>query len=193
MPIQDAHRWNERYRENKHFSTFNSPRAFLIEHADLLPKQGLALDAAMGLGGNAGFLLERGLKVIGVDISEVAVRQAKARLPELMAVEADLTQFYLPDNTFDVIINFFYLQRDLWPQYVRALRPGGWLVLETLTHPRRRGGQHLLDPDGRFGRPAARVHPDPRPRGHQPRRVGPALAGTAPVTVWFLAAVRALH
>jgi tellurite methyltransferase len=147
MPIQDAHRWNERYRENKHFSTFNSPRAFLIEHADLLPKQGLALDAAMGLGGNAGFLLERGLKVIGVDISEVAVRQAKARMPELMAVEADLTQFYLPDNTFDVIINFFYLQRDLWPQYVRALRPGGWLVLETLTHEMH---SRLPDTDPRY-------------------------------------------
>lgn len=133
MPLQDARRWNERYSESERFSTFNNPRPFLIEHVDQLPKQGLALDVAMGLGGNAGFLLERGLKVIGIDISDVAVRHAKARLEGLMAVQADLTQFYLPDETFDVILNFYYLQRDLWPQYLRALRPGGWLVFETLT------------------------------------------------------------
>jgi len=147
MPIQDAHRWNERYSENKRFSTFSNPRAFLIEHADQLPKQGLALDVAMGLGGNASFLLERGLNVIGVDISGVAVRYAKARLPELMAVEADLTLFYLPDNTFDVIINFYYLQRDLWPQYIRALRPGGCLILETLTQEMH---SRLPDTDPRY-------------------------------------------
>lgn len=133
MPIQDAHRWNERYSESKRFSTFTNPRPFLIEHADQLPRQGLALDVAMGLGGNAGFLLEHGLKVVGIDISDVAVRHAKARLPQLMALQADLTQFYLPDEIFDVILNFYYLQRDLWPQYIRALHPGGLLVFETLT------------------------------------------------------------
>ena len=133
MPIQDARRWNERYSESKRFSTFNNPRPFLLEHAEQLPKVGLALDVAMGLGGNAGFLLERGLNVIGIDISDVAVRHAKARLDKLMAVQADLTQFYLPDESFDVIVNFYYLQRDLWPQYLRALCPGGWLVFETLT------------------------------------------------------------
>ncbi len=133
MPIQDAHRWNERYSDSQRFSNFNSPRSFLIDHAKYLPEHGLALDVAMGLGGNAGFLMEHGLKVIGVDISDVAVNCAKSRYPGLMAVQADLTQFYLPENTFDVILNFYYLQRDLWPQYIRALHPGGWLVIETLT------------------------------------------------------------
>ena len=44
MPIQDARRWNERYSESKRFSTFNNPRPFLLEHAEQLPKVGLALD-----------------------------------------------------------------------------------------------------------------------------------------------------
>jgi tellurite methyltransferase len=133
MPIQDAKRWNERYSKETRHSNFENPRPFLIRHAELLPTNGLALDVAMGLGGNAEFLLKRGLKVIGIDISNIALRRAKQRLPELMAVQADLTQFYLPANTFDVIINFFYLQRNLWPDYVRALRPDGWLIFETLT------------------------------------------------------------
>ncbi len=87
----------------------------------------------MGLGGNAAFLLEQGLRVVGVDVSEVAVFRAKQRMPGLMAVVADLNHFFLPEYTFDVILNFFYLQRELWPRYQRALRPGGLLFFETLT------------------------------------------------------------
>jgi tellurite methyltransferase len=133
MPIQDAQRWDERYSGENPHSNFEKPRPFLVRHAELLPTDGLALDAAMGLGGNAEFLLKRGLKVIGIDISSVALKRAKQRLPDLMAIQADLTQFYLPEDIFDVIINFYYLQRNLWPDYIRALRPGGQLIFETLT------------------------------------------------------------
>lgn len=133
MPIQDAQRWDERYSGEDRHNNFEKPRPFLIRHAELLPTNGLALDVAMGLGGNAEFLLKRGLKVIGIDISSVALKRARQRLPDLMAIQADLTQFYLPEDTFDVIINFFYLQRSLWPDYIRSLRPDGWLIFETLT------------------------------------------------------------
>lgn len=50
----------------------------------------------MGLGANVGWLLAHGLRVIGVDISEVAVRQALVRHPGLQAVIADLTAFTWP-------------------------------------------------------------------------------------------------
>ena len=136
MPLQDAIRWNTRYQEESRAS-FERPRPFLVENAGHLPPQGLALDAAMGLGGNAAFLLQRGLRVVGVDISIIALRQAKAQLPTLMAVLADLTRFHLPPNSFDVILNFYYLQRDLWPAYLRALRPSGLLLIETLTEEMR--------------------------------------------------------
>jgi ubiquinone/menaquinone biosynthesis C-methylase UbiE len=87
----------------------------------------------MGLGGNAAFLINHGLRVVGVDISEFALQKAHSRLPTLMPVLADLSHFYLPENTFDVIINFYYLQRNLWTQYYSALRSGGLLIVETLT------------------------------------------------------------
>ena len=132
MPISDAHRWNERYQQDD-FKTPGPPRSFLVENAGHLPDQGLALDAAMGRGNNTGFLLACGLRVIGIDISEVAIAGAKARFPALMALVADLTHFYIPRHTFDLIVNFYYLQRDLWPIYRLALRPGGILVFESLT------------------------------------------------------------
>jgi hypothetical protein len=134
MPREDAERWNARYsQESSRYSRFVLPRPFLVRCAQHLPRAGAAIDVAMGLGGNAGFLLERGLRVVGVDISSAALRQAKQRLPRLEAVLADLTCFYLPPASFDVILNFYYLQRDLWAQYVSALRAGGVLIFETLT------------------------------------------------------------
>jgi tellurite methyltransferase len=59
-----------------------------------------------------------------------------------MAVVADLTRFSLPDERFDVIVNFYYLQRDLWGTYRRALRAGGILVIETLMQE-----MHEIRPD----------------------------------------------
>jgi tellurite methyltransferase len=133
MSASDAERWNARYREEMRYSSFERPRPFLVENSSYLPTSGLALDVAMGLGGNAGYLIDHGLSVVGVDISSVALRHARRRLPSLMAVQADLTRFNFPVDTFDIILNFYYLQRDLWPQYVRLLRPRGFLVFETLT------------------------------------------------------------
>ena len=106
---------------------------FLVDHANLLPATGMALDIAMGLGGNAGFLLQHGMHVVGVDISRVAVSRAKKKLPSLMGVIADLDHFVILPNKFDVILNFLYLQRDLWLPAVHGLRQGGLLFIECLT------------------------------------------------------------
>ena len=132
MLHKDAHRWNSRYQQEASGS-FTVPRSLLLENATYLPVHGLAFDAAMGLGSNAGFLIDRGLHVVGVDISEVAVKKARQHCPAIWAVVADLAQFYLPVCTFDVILNFFYLNRKLWTSYKNTLKPGGLLFFETLT------------------------------------------------------------
>jgi tellurite methyltransferase len=128
-----AARWNERYRRQPDGRADPPPQPWLLEQQGWLPRGGRALDVAMGLGGSAGWLLGRGLSVFGVDISEVAVRRAKARWPGLLAFVADLETLVLPAAAFDVILNFYYLDRALWPQYRRALRPGGVLFFETFT------------------------------------------------------------
>lgn len=145
MPDEDRLRWDERYLKDRRYSGLDRPRPFLVEHAYLLPASGLALDVAMGLGANAGFLLERGLQVIGVDISAVAVRRAKASFPALGVFIADLYGFHLPQASFDVILNFFFLQRDLWRDYELALKPGGLLIFETL-FVAELPAQHAADP-----------------------------------------------
>lgn len=132
MPTEDANRWNSRYQTDPRNSS-DRPCNLLQSYADLLPIKGLALDIAMGLGGNANFLINHGLRVIGVDISFVAVQRAKNRLPTLAGVIADLEKFYIPHTTFDVILNFLYLQRSLWLPIINGLKIGGVLFIECLT------------------------------------------------------------
>jgi SAM-dependent methyltransferase len=131
-PLEDASRWNIRYITQDR-QTFEQARAFLLLNQNLIPPVGIALDLAMGLGGNSGFLLEQGLRVVGVDISDVAVGLAKKKHPSLMAVVADLTEIHFPPACFDLIIHFFYLERSLWTEIPAWLKPGGILIFEALT------------------------------------------------------------
>ncbi|MDD9995859.1 MAG: SAM-dependent methyltransferase, partial [Dehalococcoidia bacterium] len=60
--------------------------------------------------------------------------------------------FRLPSCTYDLLVNFYYLDRALAPQMVRALRPDGVLVFETFTVDQERFGwgpdrqDYLLQP-----------------------------------------------
>lgn len=141
---EDAERsWDERYRQEE-AGPERSPALFLVAHRHLLPPRGRALDVAMGAGRNALYLASLGYEVTGIDVSGVAVarcREEAARrgLP-IEALHADLESYRLPRTAYDVVINFYYLQRDLAPQMEAALRPGGVLVFETLTTEQRQFG-----------------------------------------------------
>jgi hypothetical protein len=74
MPLDDAIRWDTRYQSDERHATRRGPRSFLVEHAAYLPSSGLALDVAMGLGDNAGFLIEQGLGVVGVGCNQPGER-----------------------------------------------------------------------------------------------------------------------
>lgn len=133
MPVEDAIRWNERYSDPSGSGWSTEPRDFLLAHLEHLPERGLALDIAMGVGANAGVLIERGLDVIGVDITPVAVSRAQKANPRLSAVIGDLENLRFPERSFDVILDLYYLQRRWVMDFSRLLKPGGWVVMETLT------------------------------------------------------------
>lgn len=147
--------WDERYREREAIPE-RGPAGFLVQSLDLLRRRGRVLDLAMGTGRNALFLAERGYDVTGIDISPVAVERCLEKASELgvelRAVCADLRSYALPERTFDVILNFYYLQRDLCPAVSRALAAGGVLVFETFTTEQRKfdfgptQDEHLLQP-----------------------------------------------
>jgi SAM-dependent methyltransferase len=152
VPFADAVRWNQRYvTDGRHWQT-RRPRPLLLQFAHLLPERGLALDAAAGVARHGLFLAERGLHVIALDISEVGLRLAResARQQGVLLETAvfDLAQPWLPANTFDVIVNFRFLERATFPVYRQALKPGGLLFFETFvrTDPQVDYPDHYLNP-----------------------------------------------
>lgn len=129
-------RWNER-RLQSDFEPFpDAPADWLVEHAALLGRGGRALDIACGDGRNALYLARLGFEVDAVDISDVAIDALRAtapeRAPSVHPRVVDLEREPLPVGEYDVVLNFNYLQRDLFGALERALRPGGWLVFETM-------------------------------------------------------------
>lgn len=141
---EDAERyWDERYRAEE-TAPERGPASFLVAHRFLLPPRGRALDVAMGTGRNALYLASLGYEVTGIDVSGVAVercrQEAARRGLRIEAVHADLESYRLPQAAYDVVINFYYLQRNLAPQLEGALRPGGVLVFESFTREQRRFG-----------------------------------------------------
>ena len=134
--MQDAAKeWDERYRLG--LTMPDEPAALLVENLSLLPKGGKALDIAMGTGRNALYLASLGFRVTGIDLSAVAVEKCREKAERLdlpiEALVADLEHHPLPSEEYDLIVNFYYLQRSLVPQILAALKPGGVLVFETFT------------------------------------------------------------
>jgi 2-polyprenyl-3-methyl-5-hydroxy-6-metoxy-1,4-benzoquinol methylase len=152
---EDAPNWEGRYRQPGYWCG-EEPVDFLREHLEELPR-GAALDLAMGEGRNAVFLARHGFNVTGIENSPSAIAKARERAAkegvELTTIQADLEHYRLPAAEFDVVLCFYYLQRNLFGPMAAALKPGGALVMQTYTveqlqfacGPRRR--EHLLEPN----------------------------------------------
>lgn len=126
--------WDKRYDQESDVS--KEPSLFLKQQFHELPR-GMALDLAMGTGRNAIFLAENGYVVDGIDSSEVAVEKVRSfaqreSLP-INAKQADLTNYQIVENTYDVILNFYFLERSLFPHIMKGLKQGGMLLFETYT------------------------------------------------------------
>lgn len=154
--------WDERYRSGEHASKEPSP--FLVKAIKGL-KPGCALDIACGAGRHSIFLAEHGWRVTAVDSSRVGIEILRQRAGEGSArilaggtqasclleidarvVDLENSEFEIGPETYDLICDFYYLQRDLFPAMRAGVKPGGSVVAAI----------HLND-----GNPEAKPH-DPR-------------------------------
>lgn len=124
-------KWDARYAQ----ADADAPRPALVlrEHAHLLPTRGDALDLACGLGGNALFLAQQGLRVQAWDVSAVAIDRLRqcATEAELSAEVRDVLVVLPAADSFDVIVVSYFLDRALFPHLIAALRLGGLLFYQT--------------------------------------------------------------
>jgi tellurite methyltransferase len=143
--MSDRQHWESRYADAAAVGT-RAPSSFLVAQRHRLP-HGRALDLACGDGRNALDLARHGWRVDAIDFAHGGLARllAAARREELAldALVADLEQFPLPTDLYDVVINCRYLQRSLCRAITASLRSGGVVVFETfirdqaaLGHPR---------------------------------------------------------
>lgn len=79
MTADDKRRWDERHAQVGPATLAEvGPPAVFAPHADRFPTHGTALEVACGRGTASVWLAQRGLDVLGVDVSPVAVEQARA-------------------------------------------------------------------------------------------------------------------
>lgn len=135
---RDREFWNKKFNDPK--AAFNREPSRLLVEAVRGRKPGKAIDLGMGEGRNAIFLAKNGWQTTGVDLSDVAVEQAKKRAAEagvkLDAVIDGLDHYDLGHDRWDLIALFYV---HAWyhgakPHSVErlraALKPGGLLVIE---------------------------------------------------------------
>jgi len=135
------------------------PASALVRCAAMLPAHGRALDVACGAGRDVAWLAARGLTTIGLDIlpdalarAAVLVRAATELADDAPMrprartayVCADAVRAPLAAETFELVCGFRYLERSLFMQAARWLRPGGLILWQTFStrtpvdcHPRR--------------------------------------------------------
>ncbi|NBO39311.1 class I SAM-dependent methyltransferase [bacterium] len=135
--------WDERYSDPDYFYG-KEPNDFLKESVHLLRAHNKILCLAEGEGRNAVFLAGLGLNldVTALDASRVGLNKtlalAQERSVSVQTIHADLADYELGENCWDVIVSVWChlpsnLRRKVHTGIVQALKPGGRLILEAYT------------------------------------------------------------
>ncbi|MCU7795714.1 MAG: class I SAM-dependent methyltransferase [Candidatus Thiodiazotropha sp. (ex Myrtea spinifera)] len=126
--------------DTRHGDAEKRPKAaeVLTQNLHLLPHRGQALDLACGLGGNALAMAARGMHVTAWDLSSVDIERLQKfneaqGHSNLNATMRDVEKEPPLPNSFDVIVISYYLDRQLIPHLIAALKPGGLIFYQTFT------------------------------------------------------------
>lgn len=153
MSDAEKQHWDQRYAAEGASST--EPAAFLLEVAPYFPPAATVLDVGGGSGRNAIWLAEHGHQVTIADVSAeglaIARQAATAARVDVATLQMDFDHDRFPPGPWDVIVDFHFIKRHLFPFFYAALRPGGLLVfcratLRNLERNERPPRPYLLNP-----------------------------------------------
>lgn len=128
----DIERWEKKYSAAEP-GLFDAPDKTLQSLGDWFDGNGEALDIACGGGANLQWLCQQGYAVTGMDGSlnalKLACRQPDGKKFRLIAADMDRTD--LPVKKYAAIVVVHYLNREIFPMIMKALKPGGRLLYKT--------------------------------------------------------------
>ncbi|MDH4042868.1 MAG: class I SAM-dependent methyltransferase [Gemmatimonadota bacterium] len=132
------------------------PSAWFTWHAGVFQPGVRVLDLASGPGRHALLAAEYGADVVAVDsdANSLAVleREAQRRHVSVKTLHMDLRSSQITPASFDVVLLFDYLDRERFPDFRAAVKPGGYFIAETFLLAQRQQGwgpeseEHLLEP-----------------------------------------------
>ncbi|RUM47302.1 MAG: tellurium resistance protein TehB [Hydrogenothermus sp.] len=145
MASIDKEKWNKKYSKKQYIEEKPSE---ILEKFYSVANIGNALDIACGTGRNAIFLANKGFNVDAIDISDVAIKILKEKNPHINTIIADLDEYNLKENKYELIVNVNFLNRNLIPSIKEALKTGGIVIFETfVVSQRRKNKSYYLRPN----------------------------------------------
>lgn len=141
---EDAIKWNKKHTENPMPQTPSTLLELFMPKLLEKPSK-IALDIACGNGRNSKFLAQNGFLCDSVDISEVALNMSKAT-QGITTICADLDFFRPNANAYDVVLNFYFLNRHLFDSIIASLKPQGIFLCETfIKEPNGENSSRIID------------------------------------------------
>jgi tellurite methyltransferase len=145
MGMDERPLWDKKYSERSHGSL--EPDPFLVSAYDEFlfdTTPGLALDIAGGVGRHAIWLAQRGWRTRLIDISDVGIGLAEKNASRALGpvakeflITAEVADLHSIQDfgreQYDLVLVFYFLQRELFPALAAALKPGGILIYKTYT------------------------------------------------------------
>ena len=144
--MYDHRFWNKRYTTNEYLYGTEA-NTFLAENAHLL--HGPVLSLSEGEGRNAVFIASRGLRVVGVDCSEVGLEKAKSLATSRGVVieteVADLADYQPKERHFGSVVSISAhlpssVREKLYPLIEKSLKPNGVVLLEAYSETQLKRG-----------------------------------------------------
>lgn len=124
---------NKRYREG-FYSGAIEPHFLLTKFWPIIPGRYVA-DIAMGNGRDATFLSEKGFFVTGLESSIEAINITKKTMVQkgfhVYSILGDARKLPYQKSTFDCILVFYFLEREILNEIRDLLKKGGIFIYET--------------------------------------------------------------
>jgi len=154
--------WDREYKKGLFITGGDKPQTDTKDFIKFLKKQGVhvegvkVLDLGSGTGRNSIYLAEIGAKVMGVELSSVAISEAKKRTAEVSSNVSYMHKSMgekLPfdDNSFDIALDVMSSnsldenERDIYIKELnRVLKQEGWFYIKALCKDGDKNAQTLL-------------------------------------------------